>query len=146
MFSGIPIEIIVSVISAVGGYIMKSQAMRTQNMFDLIKIGMEQKQQSSDLADKASERGSPYARKIISFVIIGVFFSAIFVFAFFPDIPVSIIRDIPQKQVLFGLVKWGKTFEVLEINGFFQSDLVRYAVASVIGFFLGTGACKFPKR
>ena len=143
MFGGIPIEIVVSVITAIGGYAMKSQAMRTQNMFDLIKISMEQKQQGSNLADKASERGGPIARKIISFVIIGTFFLAIFVFAFFPDIPVTVIQEIPQKEALFGLLKWGKSFEVLEINGFFQSDLVRYAVSSVIGFFLGTGAARY---
>ena len=143
MLYGIPIEILVSSVTALGGYIMKAQAMRTQNMFDMIRLGMEQKQLSSDLADKASERGSPKARKIISFIIIGTFFLAVFVFAFFPNIPVTIIQELPQKEALFGLFKWGKTFEVVEINGFFQSDLIRYAVSSVIGFFLGTGAAKY---
>lgn len=142
MLFGMPLEMIVGIVTGIAGFFAKQAAIRRQDQKDLIELALKQNQAQSDLADNAAERSSPLARKIISFIIIGVVFGALFIAMFMPNTPVSYVQDLPQKEFLWGLFKWGKSFEIVEVRGFFQSDLVRYCVVSVIGFFLGTGAAR----
>lgn len=142
MFESIPTEMIMGLATGIGGFLAKRAAQEMQNKKDMFEMAMKQNQAASEQADAAAKRSSPIARKAISFIIIGTFCLGLFIAMFMPNTPVSFIQESPQKEFLYGLFKWGKTFEVVEVQGFFQSDLLRYCVVSVIGFFLGTGASK----
>ena len=145
MFGGIPLEVIVGLVSGLGGFLMKLAAQRQADFVSLVRLGMEKNQQASKQADAAAKRSSPFARKVLAFFIIGICFGGLLIVAFRPDIPVSIVNPIPQKSLFWGLIQWGKSMEVTVAQGLVLSDWVRFSVISVVGFFFGTGAGKISK-
>ena len=142
---GLPAEVVIGIVSGVGGFLMKQAAQRQADFVDLIKLGMEQNKQSSKLADAAAKRSSPFVRKVVAFFVIAVVFGGALMVAFHPEIPVSIIEPKPQKSLLWGLFTWGKTMEVTTANGLVFAPWVKYSVISIIGFLFGTGASKISR-
>lgn len=142
---GLPIEVILSLVTGIGGFLMKMQAQRQADYVSLIKLGMEKNQQASDLADAAAKRSNPFLRKTIAWFVIIVCFGGLLWVAFHPDIPVSVIEPKPQKEFLWGLFKWGKTMEVTVAHGLVFPEWVKYSVITIISFLFGTGAAKITK-
>jgi hypothetical protein len=142
---GLPIEVILSLVTGIGGFMMKMQAQRQADFVNLIKLGMEKNQQSSDLADAAAKRSNPFLRKTIAWFVIAIVFGGILLVAFQPDIPVSIVEPKAQKELLWGLFKWGKTMEVTVAQGLVFPEWVKYTIITIISFLFGTGAAKIQK-
>lgn len=141
MFGNLPIEVFLSMASGVGGFAMKLMAQKHADNIQLLKLGMSQKQQMSDLADAAAKRSSPVLRKIIALIIISICFGGLLIVAFFPNIPVSVIGDPEEHSILWGLISWTKT-EVITAQGLVFPDWVKYSVVSVLSFLFGSGAAK----
>ena len=100
---------------------------------------------SSGAYDAAARRSSPFLRKAVAVLIITICFGGLLLVSFFPDIPVSIIEQVPQKEIFWGMIKWGKHFEVTTAPGFVFPEWAKYSITSVIGFLFGTGASKASK-
>jgi hypothetical protein len=124
---GLPVEVTVGMLSTLGGFAMKLMAQKAANQHELIKI---------------AKRSSPWLRKFAAITVLLVAFVGIFIVAFIPSVPVSIVQDAPQKSLLWGLVKWGKQTEVIIANGFVIADWFKYSVISIVFFLFGTGAAK----
>jgi len=143
---GLPLELILGVVSVIGGFIMKLSAQRQADYVELIKLAMRKNATvSSDLADAAQKRSDPKLRKIIALIIILICFGGIFVVAFIPSIPVTIIEPVAQKSFL-GLFKWGKTYEIITASGLVFPTWVKFSVVSIVGFVFGTGAAKINRQ
>lgn len=142
---GLPIEVILSLATGVGGFMMKMMAQKHADNISLLKLGMQQRKQASDLADAAAERSSPVLRKIIALIVILLCFGSLVVVAFRPEIPVSIITDKPRVSFLFGLIEWGKTYQVIVAEGLVFPSWIKYSVISIISFLFGTGAAKIGR-
>ena len=142
---GLPVEVILGLVSGIGGFLMKQAAQRQADMVALVKLGMEKNQQASDLADAAAKRSSPFVRKLVASFVIGITFVSILWVAFHPEIPVSIVEPVPQKSILWGLITWGKPLTVITANGLVFPTWAKYSVITIIGFLFGTGAGKIQK-
>lgn len=145
MLFGLPVEVLLSLATGIGGFIMKMQAQRQADLVSLVKLGMEKNQQSSDLADAAAKRSSPLLRKLIAIFIILICFGGLLLVAFNPEIPVSIVEPKAQKELFWGLFKWGKQMEVTVAQGLVFPEWVKFSVISIISFLFGTGAAKIKK-
>jgi hypothetical protein len=145
MFGGIPFEIILGIISSLGGFLMKMTAQRQADHFNLIKLGMENAKLANENANSAAERSSPVLRKIIAITIILICFGGLLLVAYRPDIPVSIIEPMQQKEFLWGLFKWGSPVKVITAQGFVLPEWVKFSVITVVSFLFGTGAAKVQR-
>jgi len=145
MFGGLPTEVILSLATGIGGFVMKMQAQKQADFISIVKLGMEKNQQSSDLADAAAKRSSPWFRKTVGWFIIAVCFGGLLWVAFQPEIDVSIVEPKAQKEFLWGLFRWGKQMEVTTASGLVFPEWVKFSVISVVSFLFGTGAAKIQK-
>ena len=136
----IPMELILTIGSGIAGFVMKNIAQNRANQYKLMELSMKQNQEASKLADAADKRGSPTARKIIAFIIIGVVFGGVLVVAFFNGIDTTLVLDKAQKSFLG--FKWGKTYDIVATNGFMIIPWFKYCVITTISFYMGTGASK----
>jgi len=139
---GLPLEVTTGMIAGLGGFAMKLMAQKHADNVSIIKLGMAKAEQSSKLADAAAKRSSPWLRKFAAIVVLLVAFVGLFTVAWAPDVPVSIVQSVPQKQLLWGLLRWGDTSEVIIANGFVIQDWFKFSVITIICFLFGTGAAK----
>ena len=139
---GLPAEVVIGMVSGLGGFLMKMTAQRQADNTALIKLGMEKAEHSSIMADAAAKRSSPWLRKFAAIVVILIAFGGILLIAFFPKIPVSIIYNTNIKEFFWGLFRWGGEPRILEAQGFVMTDWFRFSVISIIMFLFGTGAAK----
>ena len=142
---GLPIEVVLSLATGIGGFWMKMQAQKQADFVEIAKLGMERNKQSSELADSAAQRSSPFLRKTVAWVVVLVCFGGLLWVAFHPDIPVSIVEPKAQKEFLWGLFRWGKTMEVTVAHGLVFPEWVKFSVISVVSFLFGTGAAKISR-
>lgn len=138
----IPMEVIVGAGSVVTGFVMKAVAQGMKNKQELFKMALQKQEANTASADAAAKRGSPWTRKAAAMIILVVAFVGLFVVAMVPSIPVSIISEVPEKSLLFGLIKWGGGLQVTEAGGFVMAPWFKYSVISVVHFLFGTGAAK----
>jgi len=139
---GLPTEVIVTLVAAVGSWWMKKSAQDAANLARERELQIVTKKRVSEIQDSASKRSSPWLRKFAAITILLTTFGGILLVAFFKDIPVSIIQEVPQKSFLFGLFKWGKGIEVITANGYVLPEWVRYSICAVVGFLFGPGFAK----
>lgn len=142
-----PPEVILSIVTGIGGFLMRMTAQRQSDFIDLVRIGMDQNNNHNEPTCNKREvqKKQPILRKIIAILIIVICFGGLLAVAFRPDIPVSIVEPVAQKELLWGLVKWGKPLEVITANGFVFPSWIKYSVISVVSFLFGTGAAKISK-
>jgi hypothetical protein len=138
-------ELIIGAMSAGGGFLMKMKAQREAYNFQLMQTALQAKQQADKAADTAAKRSSPWLRKMVGLIVIGVAFIGTLYVAT-KGIPVSYIYDSTTKEVLWGLFKWGGEPKVLTAFGFVWAEWFRYSVISVVHFLFGTGAAKVTMR
>jgi hypothetical protein len=141
---GLPVETIVMLATTIGSFIMKQNAQRQSDMMGLIELQIKKDDQSNKNANEAEKRSSPFLRKTIGFIIIIISFGGLLMAPFF-DIPVSIIQDAPQHEFLWGFIKWGKAYNVIQAEGLVYPEWVRMSVMSVVGFVFGSGFSKVSR-
>ena len=120
---------------------MKMHAQKQADLIGLLKAKTEANTANSKMMDDANKRGSPWTRKFIAIFIITIAFGGL-LFAPLMHIPVDLILQIPKNSIAFGLIKWGKTYEVVSSTGFLIPEYVRYTVMAICGFFFGPGFAK----
>jgi hypothetical protein len=141
---GLPVETIVMLTTTVGSFIMKMNAQKHADMMGLLEMQIKRDDQANKNANEAAKRGSPFLRKTIGLIIITIAFGGLLVAPFF-DIPVSIIQDAPQHEFLWGFIKWGKAYNVIQAEGLVYPEWVRMSVMSVVGFVFGSGFSKVTR-
>jgi hypothetical protein len=141
---GLPQEAVVGLISGVGGFVMKLQAQKLANQQELFKMTLQKQGANTDSADSAARRGSPFLRKFAAMIVLLVAFLGVFIVAFFPDIPVTIVEPVEPKSFL-GIFSWGGGNKMTVANGFVIPVWFKYSVISIIHFLFGTGAAKVSK-
>lgn len=139
---GLPLEVTTGMVAGIAGFIMKFMAQKHADSIALMKLSIEKSNQAIRSADAAGKRSSPWLRKFAAIVVLLVAFVGIFAVAWSPDVVVSIVEKVPQKQILWGLFKWGETTDVTIAEGFVIADWFKYSVISIIYFLFGTGAAK----
>lgn len=139
-----PYELIAGAISGLAGFIFKAHATAIDGLRNIAELQIKQSMAADQLANSAAERSSPWARKVLAFIVIGTFVGGLLVVAF-AHIPVSIVSEDSGHSILWGLIKWGQGLKVTVANGFVLPEWTGWVVSTVIGFFLGSGAAK-PAR
>ena len=138
----IPMEVVVTMATAGGSWIMKKSSQDAADRLRERELTLKALGQQTDAMDAASKRSSPWLRKFAAITILLTTFGGMFVLAFFPNIPTQILHEVPAKEFLFGLIKWGGGLKVVSAYGFVQPEWVRYSVCAVIGFLFGPGFAK----
>ena len=144
MILGLPSEAAVGLISTLGGFLMKQQAQRKADQKQLFELTLQKQEANNDSANQAYQRKAPYLRKLVGTVVILVAFIGVYVVAFFPQIPVTIVEPNPTKSFL-GIFEYGGGNTVTIANGMVIADWFKYSVISIIHFLFGTGAAKVAK-
>lgn len=139
---GLPIEVVLSLATGVGGFLMKQAAQRQADMVSLVKLNMEVNEHADNLANSAAKRSSPFVRKAVALFVIVSLIGALIWVSTQPDVVVSVLEPKPQKSILWGLFTWGKTLSVTTAEGLVFPTWIKYSVLSIIGFLFGTGAAK----
>lgn len=140
----IPPEILLGLVSGVGGFFMKMAAQKQADTTRLLEASIKRDQATSALQDAAAKRSSPFLRKMVALIVIIICFGMLPTSAIL-DIPVHIIKEIPKDSILWGFFKWGQGYEVISVTGMVYPDWVRYSVISIISFLFGTGAAKVSR-
>lgn len=140
-----PYELIAGAISGLAGFIFKAHANAIDGLKQVAELQIQQQMTADQLANSAAKRSNPLARKILAFVVIGTVFIGLFAVAWASWVPVSIVKEVPQKEFLWGLLKWGNTLKVITADGFVLPEWMGWVLSVIVGFFFGTGAAK-PAR
>lgn len=123
------------------GFVMKYMAQKSANQQKTLELAIAGEKAVRDSQDAAAKRGSPWVRKFIAVTVILICFGSLLL-APILDVPVTILRDIPQHNILWGLIKWGKGFELVSSSGVFMPPYAIYAVHAILGYFFGSGMVK----
>ena len=133
-------EFIVGMASGVGGWMMKMQAQKLANQQKMYEMAVQKQAQSDDSMDKAAARGSILLRRFVGFTVMLAAFGGLLAVAFFPDIPVSIVKESGGFE-LFGF-RFGGGIKVIEAQGLVIEDWFRLSVTSIVHFLFGQSAAK----
>ena len=141
---GLPSEVVIGLVTGLGSFFAKNAAMKRQDNRELMEIALKQNQQVNSNQNDAAKRSSPVLRKIVATMIIFVAFGGLFVVAFMPDTPVTMLYT-AQRSALWGMFEWDMKPILIQANGFFLSDYLSYGVYSVCGFLFGSSLAKATK-
>jgi len=128
-------ELIAMLGGGVSGFVMKMIAAQAQSQTRLFEQ-MIQKQEAADLsADKASNRGGVWMRRVIT---VSVLFAIIIVptIVAFTDVGVSMQRETNGFLGLFKSDKWET------IQGYVILPEVRQTALAIVGFYFGSSQVK----
>jgi len=139
MFGGIPLEVIMALVSAVGSFIMKNIAMKRENDKELMLRAMERDKDANFFANEAEKR-SPWLRKFAGIMIISVAVLGLLIVAFFPDIDTTLVVEKAQKS--FMGFEWGKSYDIIKSSGFVVPQYLSYSIHVIIGMLFGSGFAK----
>ena len=137
---GFPMEFLVGMASGVGGWMMKMQAQKLANQQKMYELAVQRQAQAGDSMDRAAARGSVLLRRFVGFTVMLAAFGGLLAVAFFPDIPVSIVKETGGFEI-FGF-RFGGGLKVIEAQGVVIEDWFRLSVISIVHFLFGQSAAK----
>lgn len=133
---GIPTEALLTLATTGITFLMERDSRKfshEEQQFELDK-----KRLDLELASRGAvaKRVPQWVRSSSSLLVISTLCYGLLKFAKDPKIPISILQEIPQKSFLW-VLKWGKTYEVLELNGFALVPVFTHMVATMVGYMFG---------
>jgi hypothetical protein len=134
-----PMELIAGLGTGFVSFFFKLMANQQAYMFEIAKLQMQRDAHNSGLADMAAKRSHPVTRKVVAFMVIGVG-SLGLLLAAFKGIPVSLMENIPQKELLWGLFRWGSGVSVTTATGLVFPPWFGWLAGQIGGYLFGTGA------
>lgn len=141
---GMPTEAAVGLISGFGGFLMKNAAQKAADQQKMMELAILKQNANRESADAAANRGSPFLRKFAAIVVLLVAFVGLYIVAFFPSIPVTILQESPSRS-FFGVFEWGGGLKATVAQGLVIPEWFKYSVISIIHFLFGTGAAKVSR-
>ena len=142
---GLELEAVVTIASAVGGWLMRMQANNQQLLKDQMTYNMEASQRNNENQNAAKERNSTKAsflQRYAAIVIIGTVMGGLLLVAFFSDVPTVLETTKTSKKFLFGILEFGGGTKFTEVNGFVIPAFVKQSVLAIIGFLFGSSVGK----
>ena len=136
---GLPIEVIVGIVSLIMGAFSEHQKQKAQDQHDML---MSSFKVSNDSANEANNRGGAGIRMFVALVVIFVAFGGLLMVALLErDIPVTQFMD---KEPWFNFLgfKFGGGPTAISATGFVIPDYMRFSVISIIHFLFGMAATK----
>jgi len=144
----IPTELISMIGGGATGFLFKYMAQKSADQKQMFEQLIKANQQTTENQDKAVQRVSIDAgrvvRQIIVLTVLFGAFAAPFILPFF-GVPTFIEVDVKNPEGLFGLIPETSRKAFVEVNGFFWSSENRQILLSIVGFYFGTAAAT-PSR
>ena len=144
----IPTELISMIGGGATGFLFKYMAQKSADQKQMFEQLIKANQQTTENQDKAVQRVSIDAgrvvRQIIVLTVLFGAFAAPFILPFF-GVPTFIEVDVKNPEGLFGLIPVTSRKVFVEVNGFFWSSENRQILLSIVGFYFGTAAAT-PSR
>lgn len=144
----IPTELISMIGGGATGFLFKYMAQKSADQKQMFEQLIKANQQTTENQDKAVQRVSIDAgrvvRQIIVLTVLFGAFAAPFILPFF-GVPTFIEVDVKNPEGLFGLIPETSRKVFVEVNGFFWSSENRQILLSIVGFYFGTAAAT-PSR
>ena len=144
----IPTELISMIGGGATGFLFKYMAQKSADQKQMIEQLIKANQQTTENQDKAVQRVSIDAgrvvRQIIVLTVLFGAFAAPFILPFF-GVPTFIEVDVKNPEGLFGLIPETSRKVFVEVYGFFWSSENRQILLSIVGFYFGTAAAT-PSR
>lgn len=138
-----PLEIISMIGGSITGFLFRYWAQKSQDQKELFSQLITANKLTTANQDRAVQRVSVDAGKIVrrSIVLTVLFgaFVAPFVLPFF-GIPTFVEIDTTNPSALFGLIPETTRKVFVEINGFFWTSENRQVLLSIVGFYFGSAA------
>jgi hypothetical protein len=141
---GLTPETIVMLATTVFSYWAKLNAQRNADMHELVKARNESRNNDSALMDAAQKRSTPFLRKTIGLMVITMAFGGLLL-APLIEVPVTLIEQVPQNSILFGLLKFGSGLKIIQADGLVYPAWIRESVMAIIGFVFGPGFAKVTR-
>jgi hypothetical protein len=139
----IPTELISMIGGGATGFLFKFMAQKSADQKQMFEQLIKANQQTTENQDKAVQRVSIDAgrvvRQIIVLTVLFGAFAAPFILPFF-GVPTFIEVDVKNPEGLFGLIPETSRKAFVEVNGFFWSSENRQILLSIVGFYFGTAA------
>jgi hypothetical protein len=139
----IPTELISMIGGGATGFLFKFMAQKSADQKQMFEQLIKANQQTTENQDKAVQRVSIDAgrvvRQIIVLTVLFGAFAAPFILPFF-GVPTFIEVDVKNPEGLFGLIPETSRKVFVEVNGFFWSSENRQILLSIVGFYFGTAA------
>jgi len=137
---GLPIEVILGLVSLVLGAFHEHQKQKTQDQHELLMAKFKVQDES---ANHASKRGGAGIRMAVALIGIIVAFGGLLLVALIErDIPVTQFTEKEPWFNLFGIIKLGGGMDSISANGFVTPDYMRYSVISIVHYLFGMAAAK----
>lgn len=133
---GLPTEALLTLATTAFSFFMERDSRkftRDEQEFELRKKELELE---LTIAKAADSRFSPWLRSALSLVVVASVMYGVYYAAKNVDIPLTIIQEKAQKSLL-GIFKWGKTYEVLELDGVALIPAITHAFSIIIGTVIG---------
>jgi hypothetical protein len=144
----IPTELISMIGGGATGFLFKFMAQKSADQKQMFEQLIKANQQTTENQDKAVQRVSIDAgrvvRQIIVLTVLFGAFAAPFILPFF-GVPTFIEVDVKNPEGLFGLIPETSRKVFVEVNGFFWSSENRQILLSIVGFYFGTAAASPSK-
>lgn len=130
-------ELLAMLGGGLSGFVMKMIASQAQNQAQLFERMIVKQKTADDSADRAAKRDA--GALVRRFLVVVTFFAIViapFIFAFFPDVGISVSRETDGFLGFFKTVKW-KTIE-----GFVILPEIRQTALAIVGFYFGSSQVK----
>lgn len=138
---GIPPEILMGIITGILSFFAKQAAYKRQDQRELMEFALKKGESENAWANQAAERSNPMLRKWIAMIIISISFGGLLLIAY-SNHPVSMLIEGRARSFLFGLFEWTAEPRIIEANGFFLADYVRFGVIQTVSFLFGGSLAK----
>jgi hypothetical protein len=146
---GIPIDVITLLLSGLGGFIMKSMAIKREmeqlrftNTLKALAVNTENSIKSSDSANnRIDDSFGKWTRRIIALSIMSAVIGLCYIAGFHTSS--SFVETTKEGwSFLFGLVGTPDKTEFIEVNGFIHMKALWLFAGHVVSFYIGSGAAK----
>jgi hypothetical protein len=142
---GLAPETIVMLATTAFSFWAKMNAQKNADMMSLLEARTKSRKADTNAMNAAAKRSNPMLRKILGTIVITFAFGGI-ILAPCIDVPMTLIEQVPQHSILFGLIKFGSGIKVISAEGIVYPPFVRESVMAIIGFVFGPGFAKVTRH
>lgn len=133
LLSLIPTEIWAGVLTSVLAFFGE----RASEKQKLLELAIQQGKDVDESQNQATKRFPTWVRSAIALTMTVGLCGAIIAAAWDTEMPVTLAREVPQKSILYGLFTWGRTLEVVELEGLAIIPMLSHGFFCVIGAVFG---------
>lgn len=133
---GIPTEAILTLATTGLSFFMERDSRKFTREEQEFQLRSKELEMELLIAKQTDSRFPKWLRSSLSLMVVGGVLAGLYYAARDIDIPVTVVMEKAQKSIL-GIFKWGKTYDIVELNGVALIPTITHAFSIIIGTVLG---------